>query len=140
MLRNYSSDTLDLFKSAINGNRKAFRSLMTTEKRPELAAFSNAIKGDEKARMWLLARCPKVFVTMIDALDYNDVAMKVLQNDEDKFSVSFVLACQDRIEGKYWLKKITTNICFLFAKPLRMHCLPKSRKGYIGIMRLDDEQ
>ncbi len=129
MLRNYSSDTLDLFKSAINGNRKAFRSLMTTEKRPELAAFSNAIKGDEKARMWLLARCPKVFVTMIDALDYNDVAMKVLQNDEDKFSVSFVLACQDRIEGKYWLKKNHYEHLFPICEAVKDALFTKEQEG-----------
>ena len=103
MLRNYSQDILDLFKSAVEGNRKAFKRLMTTEKHPELAAFSNAIKGDESAEMWLKARCSADWWLVCRALDYDDPAFKQLQNKEDKFCVCFVLACQNRIEGKYWL-------------------------------------
>jgi hypothetical protein len=105
MLRAYSQDTLDLFQTAIKGNRKAFKTLMTTDKHPELAAFSNAIKGDEKAAMWLKARGGGDWWLMCKALDYNAVAAKQLQNKDDKFDFSFVLACQGRIEGKYWLSK-----------------------------------
>jgi hypothetical protein len=76
---------------------------MTTEKRPELAAFSNAIKGDEKAEMWLKARTGRDWWLMVRTLDYDKNAFLALQQNEDKFNVSFVLACQNRTEGKYWL-------------------------------------
>ncbi|MDR0438337.1 MAG: hypothetical protein LBH22_08580 [Bacteroidales bacterium] len=103
MLRDYSQYILDLFKSAVKGDRKAFKALMTTEKHPELAAFSNAIKGDEKAEVWLRARGFGDWWLMCRALDYDESALKQLQSKDDKFDVSFVLACQNRIEGKYWL-------------------------------------
>ena len=103
MLRNYPQETLDVFLKAIKGNRKAFKDLMTTEKRPELAAFSNAIKGDEKAEMWLKARVGMDWWLMCRALDYDEIALQKLQEKEDKFPISFVLACQNRVEGKYWL-------------------------------------
>jgi hypothetical protein len=103
MLQNYSQETLDIFLSAVKGNRKAFKTLMETEKRPELAAFSNAIKGDEHAEMWLKARGGIDWWLMCKALNYNENALQKLQHKDNKFNVSFVLACQNRIEGKYWL-------------------------------------
>ena len=103
MLRDYPQNILDLFLSAIKGDRKAFKTLMTTEKRPELAAFSNAIKGDEKAEMWLKARVGVDWWLMCRALDYDEIAPKKLQENDDKFYLSFVLACQNRLEGKYWM-------------------------------------
>ncbi len=103
MLRTYSQTILDTFKSAIKGNRKAFQSLLTTEKRPELAAFSNAIKGDKQAEVWLKARGSAELGLICRALDYDDSAMAQLKYSDDKFDISFVLACQNRIEGKYWL-------------------------------------
>ncbi|MDR1951811.1 MAG: hypothetical protein LBP96_06250 [Bacteroidales bacterium] len=105
MLRTYSQDILDIFRSAIKGNRKAFKALMTTEKCPELAAFSNAIKGDEKAEMWLRVRGGADWWLMCKALEHDEPAFKQLQDKEDKFDLSFVLACQNRIEGRYWLAK-----------------------------------
>jgi hypothetical protein len=104
MLRNYSQETLDLFASAVKGNRKAFQALMTTEKRPELAAFSNAIRGDKNAVMWLRARATELWV-IYEALDSNQLAIKKLQQKDDKFDISFVLACRNRMEGKYWLSE-----------------------------------
>ena len=105
MLHTYSQDILDLFKSALKGDKKAFNALMTTEKCPELAAFSNAIKGDEHAGMWLKARGSKDLQLICRALNDDKLALKLLKLDENKFSVSFVLACQNRVEGKYWLSK-----------------------------------
>jgi hypothetical protein len=111
MLRNYSQDTLDLFESAVKGDRKAFKALMTTEKHPELAAFSNAIRGDESAEAWLRARGGRDLWLICRALDDDEFAFKQLQDKEDKFCLSFMLACQNRIEGKYWL---TQNDCSRF--------------------------
>ena len=105
MLRTYSQDTLDLFKRAIKGDRRAFKALMTTDKHPELAAFSNAIKGDEKAEVWLRVRGGEDLQLMSRALNGDDLAFKLLQTKEDKFNISFVLTCQNRIEGRYWLTK-----------------------------------
>jgi hypothetical protein len=103
MFRNYPQNILDLFARAINGNEKAFKALMTTEKRPELAAFSNAIRGDEKAEIWLKARVGLDWWLMCKALHNDEVAFKKKKQKEDKFDVCFVLACRKQIEGKYWL-------------------------------------
>ena len=103
MLQNYSQETLDVFSDAIKGYRKAFKALMTTEKHPELAAFWSAIKGDEQAAMLLKARVSRDWWLMSKAINHDENALKVLQQKDDKFDVSFVLACQDRVEGKYWL-------------------------------------
>ena len=105
MLHTYPQDTLDLFTRTIKGDRRAFKTLMTTEKRPELAAFSNAIKGDTKAEMWLKARGSEDLQLTCRALNGDELAFKLLQNKEDKFGISFVLACQKRMEGKVWLAK-----------------------------------
>ena len=104
MLHTYPQNILDTFQAAIRGNKKAFRTLMD-EKYPELAAFSNAIKGDENAEMWLKARGRGDWWLIFRALNNDKIAFKQLQEKEDKFTISFVLACQDRIEGKYWLTK-----------------------------------
>ena len=103
MFRTYSQDILDLFKSAVNGNRKAFKSLMTTEKHPELAAFSNALRGDEKAEMWIVARGGAELTLIMKAIDHDEIAFNQLQHRDDKFDISFVLACQNRVEGIHWL-------------------------------------
>jgi uncharacterized protein YjgD (DUF1641 family) len=105
MLQNYSQEVLDIFLNAIKGDKKAFKALMTTEKRPELAALLSAIKGDETAEMWLKARVSLNWWLVCRALDYDENALKKLQQNDDMFYMSFVLACQNRIEGKYWLKK-----------------------------------
>jgi len=104
MLRTYSQDLLDLFVKSVKGDKKAFTALLTTEKHPELAALSNAIRGDEQAVMWLRARAKDLWV-LFEAMDHNEPALKKLQMQEDKFDISFVLACRDRIEGKVWLEK-----------------------------------
>jgi hypothetical protein len=104
MLQNYPQDILDLFLNAIKGNQKAFKSLMKTN--PELAAFSDAIiKGSEQAEMWLKARVGMDWWLMCRALDHDKIALKKLQEKDSKFDVSFVLACHNRVEGKYWLAK-----------------------------------
>ena len=104
MLRNYPQNILDLFSEALQGDEKAFKALMTTEKCPELAAFSSAINGDEKAEIFLRARVGVDWWLMCKAIENNENAMKQFQQRNDKFYVSFALACQDRIEGIHWLE------------------------------------
>jgi hypothetical protein len=105
MLRTCEQDTLDLLIEAIKGDRRAFDTLMKVKKRPELAAFSNAIKGDEQAEIWLMARGGEDLQLVCKALNDDELAFKLLQSRESKFEISFVLACQKRIEGKFWLTK-----------------------------------
>jgi len=104
MLRNYSQDILDLFVRAVKGNKVAFQTLMTTEKCPELAAFSNAIRGDVDAVMWLRAKAKELWLMYV-ALDKNEPAFKKLQQKDDKFDICFVLACRNSIAGKHWLSE-----------------------------------
>jgi hypothetical protein len=78
---------------------------MTTEKHPELAAFSNALKGDKEAEVWLTARGGAELACICKALNNDNLAFQELQRKGDKFDISFVLACQNRIEGKYWLSQ-----------------------------------
>ncbi|MCL2417333.1 MAG: hypothetical protein FWD02_05305 [Bacteroidales bacterium] len=101
----YSQETLDLLLNAIKGDKNAFDRLINVEKCPELAAFSNAIKGDESAAMWLKARVGRDWWLFVNAINDDESALKEFQHRENKFEVSFVLACQGRNEGKYWLEK-----------------------------------
>ncbi|MCL2414393.1 MAG: hypothetical protein FWC94_03980 [Bacteroidales bacterium] len=101
----YSQEILDLLLKAIKGDKDAFDRLINTEKCPELAAFCNAVKGDKNAEMWLKARVGRDWWLLVNAIDDDESALKELQHRENKFEVSFVLACQGRNEGKYWLEK-----------------------------------
>ena len=101
----YSQETLDFLLKAIKGNKDAFDRLINIEKRPELAAFCNAIRGDKSAAIWLKARVGIDWWLLVNAVNGNDSALEALRQKENKFEISFVLACQDRNEGKYWLEK-----------------------------------
>ena len=105
MLQNYPQEILDLLLKAIKGDRTAFHQLLSTEECSELAAFCSVINGDYNAGMWLKARAGIDWWVFVNAINDDETALKVLQHKDDKFDVCFVLACQDRIEGKYWLDK-----------------------------------
>jgi len=103
MLQNYPQEVLDAFLGAIQGEGKAFDALMTTLKCPELAALSNGINDDVEAQMWLKVRVGMDWWLLCMAINYDESAIKKLQEKKGKFDISFVLACHNRIEGKYWL-------------------------------------
>lgn len=105
MQQTYSQETLDLLLKAIKGDRSVFDRLINIEKCPELAAFCSAIKGDESAAMWLKARVSRDWWLLVGAINDDELALETLKRKENKFEVSFVLACQGRNEGKYWLEK-----------------------------------
>ena len=94
---------LALVKSV--GGRTDFFKLLVTGGYPELAAFSNAIRGDDDAMVWLFKNNYAWLAILSNACDGDERAIDWVRNALTPVNLRFALACRHDVDSLRWLYK-----------------------------------
>ena len=87
------SGRIDFFKVLVEGSH------------PELAAFSNAIRGDDDAMVWLFKHNFAWLAILSNACDGDEKAIDWVRNGLTPVNLRFALACQHDVDSLKWLYK-----------------------------------
>lgn len=105
---------LVLLKS-IAGRKDFFRWLMDNGY-PELAAFSNAIRGDVEAMKWLFAHNYAWLAILSNAIDGEDKARVWIGKACHRCNLMFALACREDIDAIRWLNQHDLQVLIMMAR------------------------
>ncbi len=94
---------LALVKSV--GGRTDFFKVLVEGPHPELAAFSNAIRGDDDAMVWLFKHNFAWLAILSNACDGDEKAIDWVRNGLTPVNLRFALACRHDVDSLKWLYK-----------------------------------
>ena len=83
---------------------------------PELAAFSNAIRGDVEAMKWLCKYGYNWLAIMSNAIDGDDRARVWIGKNTHICNLMFAMACREDLDAIKWLRDREQTIFLLMAK------------------------
>lgn len=92
---------LALVKSV--GGRTDFFKVLVQGPHPELAAFSNAIRGDDDAMVWLFKHGFAWLAILSNACDGDEKAIDWVRNGLTPVNLRFALACRHDVDSLKWL-------------------------------------
>ena len=72
---------------------------------PELAAWSNAVLGDEDALHWLFDNGYGELGVLSNAIDGEKKAVQWVLLSKDDFMINFSAACRKEVDGMKWLEE-----------------------------------
>ena len=98
------SGRIDFFKLLVNGGY------------PELAAFSNAIRGDDDAMVWLFKHDYAWLAILSNACDGDEKAIDWVRNGLTPVNLRFALACRHDVESLKWLYKNKLGVILLLVR------------------------
>jgi len=98
------SGRIDFFKLLVNGGY------------PELAAFSNAIRGDDDAMVWLFKHDYAWLAILSNACDGDEKAIVWVRNGLTPVNLRFALACRHDVESLKWLYKNKLGVILLLVR------------------------
>lgn len=102
MLQNYDIKTLLALQKSLEGRKDFFKWLINSGY-PELAAFSNAVRGDEDALQWLLkSKKFAVLGVLSNAIDGEANAVAWMREYNDPFLLNFIGACGKNPQNVEW--------------------------------------
>ncbi len=105
---------LALVKS-IGGRTDFFKALLN-DGYPELAAFSNAVRGDDDAMVWLFKHNYAWLAILSNAMDGDDKAIDWVRNGLTPVNLRFALACRHDIDSIKWLYQNKLDIFLMLAR------------------------
>ena len=100
-LEQYDVKLLLALVKSVGGRTDFFKLLV--EVRPELAAFSNAIRGDDDAMVWLFKHGYAWLAILSNACDGDEKAIDWVRNGLTPVNLRFALACRRDEESLRWL-------------------------------------
>lgn len=112
-LEQYDVKLLLALVKSVSGRIDFFKLLV--EKQPELAAFSNAIRGDDDAMVWLFKHNFAWLAILSNACDGDEKAQAWVQKNLTKVNMMFALACKRNIPALKWLLSNRLEIFLMLA-------------------------
>ena len=102
MLQQYDIKILLALQKSLEGRRDFFKWLRENGY-PELAAFSNAVRGDEEALKWLLSHQQFAILGVLsNAIDGEANAVDWMKRYNDTFLLNFIGACRKNPDSIQW--------------------------------------
>ncbi|MBQ7062543.1 MAG: hypothetical protein IJM88_04560 [Bacteroidales bacterium] len=114
-LEKYPVKILLVLLKSIAGRKDFFRWLMDNGY-PELAAFSNAIRGDVEAMKWLFAHNYAWLAILSNAIDGEDKARVWIGKACHRCNLMFALACREDIDAIRWLNQHDLQVLIMMAR------------------------
>ena len=105
---------LALVKSV--GGRTDFFKVLVEGPHPELAAFSNAIRGDDDAMVWLFKHNYAWLAILSNACDGDEKAQEWVQKNLTKVNMMYALAARRNIPAVKWLLSHRLEIFLMLAR------------------------
>ena len=105
---------LALVKSV--GGRTDFFKVLVEGPHPELAAFSNAIRGDDDAMVWLFKNNFAWLAILSNACDGEEQAIDWIRNTLTSVNLRYALACRRDADSIRWLYKNKLEIFLMLAR------------------------
>ena len=119
---------LALVKSV--GGRTDFFKFLVGVGYPELAAFSNAIRGDDDAMVWLFKNNYAWLAILSNACDGDEKAIDWVRNGLTPVNLRFALACRHDIDSLKWLYKNKLGVLLMLVREVERF-LKYQEKEYI---------
>lgn len=85
---------------------------------PELAAWSNAVRGEEEALHWLFDNGFGTLGVLSNAIDGEKKAVQWVLRSNDDFLINFSAACRKEEDGKRWLEDKELDIFLKMAEEI----------------------
>lgn len=117
-LEHYDVKILLALNQCIAGRKDFFRWLLDNGY-PELAAFSNAIRGDVAAMEWLAKNGYRWLAIMSNAIDGDDPSRVWIGKSMHECNLRFALACREDLDSIRWLMKHDLQIFLMLAKEVK---------------------
>ena len=114
-LEKYPVKILLVLLKSIAGRKDFFRWLMDNGY-PELAAFSDAIRGDVEAMKWLFAHNYAWLAILSNAIDGEDKARVWIGKACHRCNLMFALACREDIDAIRWLNQHDLQVLIMMAR------------------------
>ena len=105
---------LALVKSV--GGRTDFFKVLVEGPHPELAAFSNAIRGDDDAMVWLFKHDFAWLAILSNACDGDEKAIDWVRNGLTPVNLRFALACRHDVDSLKWLYKNNLGVLLMLVR------------------------
>ena len=105
---------LALVKSV--GGRTDFFKVLVEGPHPELAAFSNAVRGDDDAMVWLFKHDFAWLAILSNACDGDEKAQEWIQRNLTKVNMMYALAARRNIPAVKWLLAHRLEIFLMLAR------------------------
>ena len=105
---------LALVKSV--GGRTDFFKVLVEGPHPELAAFSNAVRGDDDAMVWLFKNNFAWLAILSNACDGDEKAIAWVQKNLTKVNMMYALAARRNIPAVKWLLSHRLEIFLMLAR------------------------
>lgn len=105
---------LALVKSV--GGRTDFFKVLVEGAHPELAAFSNAVRGDDDAMVWLFKNNFAWLAILSNACDGDEKALAWVQKNLTKVNMMYALACKRNVPALKWLFAHKLEIFLMLAR------------------------
>lgn len=105
---------LALVKSV--GGRTDFFKVLVEGPHPELAAFSNAIRGDDEAMVWLFKHNFAWLAILSNACDGDEKAIAWVQRNLTKVNMMYALAAKRNEQAVKWLYANKLEIFLMLAR------------------------
>ncbi len=113
-LEQYDVKLLLALVKSVSGRIDFFKLLV--EKQPELAAFSNAIRGDDDAMVWLFKHNFAWLAILSNACDGDERAIDWVRNGLSPVNLRFALACRHDVESLRWLYQRKLGVLLLLTR------------------------
>ena len=105
---------LALVKSV--GGRTDFFKVLVEGPHPELAAFSNAVRGDDDAMVWLFKHNFAWLAILSNACDGDEKAIDWVRNGLTPVNLRFALACRHDVDSLKWLYKNKLGVLLMLVR------------------------
>ncbi len=105
---------LALVKSV--GGRTDFFKVLVQGPHPELAAFSNAIRGDDDAMVWLFKHNFAWLAILSNACDGDEKALDWVRNGLTPVNLRFALACRHDVDSLRWLYQRKLGVLLMLVR------------------------
>lgn len=114
-LEQYDVKLLLALVKSISGRTDFFKVLVEGP-HPELAAFSNAVRGDDDAMVWLFKHDFAWLAILSNACDGDEKAIDWVRNVLTPVNLRFALACRHDVDSLRWLYKNKLGVLLLLVR------------------------
>lgn len=113
-MEKYDIRILLALKECIHGHKRFFKWLIDNGY-PELAAFSNSVRGDRSAQDFLVRIGQGWLAVLSEAIDGDQKARVWISKHCHPVNLMFALACRDDAASVKWLKERNLDIFLMMA-------------------------
>ncbi|MBP3763734.1 MAG: hypothetical protein J6I49_07650 [Bacteroidales bacterium] len=113
-LEQYDVKLLLALVKSVSGRVDFFKVLVQTK--PELAAFSNAIRGDDDAMVWLFKHDYAWLAILSNACDGDGQAIDWVRRGLTPVNLRFALACRHDVDSLKWLYQRKLGVLLMLVR------------------------